>query len=110
MEDIDRAAIYQLHASFCKTLADANRLLIINELTGGELSVGELCRRLNLAQSNASKHLAIMREHGLVVTRREGVNIYYSLSDPRISAAIQLLKSAQSDQIKKQRALTQGQH
>jgi DNA-binding transcriptional ArsR family regulator len=105
MEDIDRAALYSLHASFCKTLADANRLLIINELSGGELSVGELCRRLELAQPNVSKHLAIMREHGLVVARREGINIYYGLSDPRISEAIRLLKAIQADQLERQRAL-----
>lgn len=109
MEDIERKAIYQLHASFCKTLADANRLLIINELTGGELPVGELSRRLRLSQPNVSKHLAIMREHGLVTARRDGLNIYYSLSDPRISEAIRLLKATQADQLEKQRALAQAQ-
>lgn len=107
MDNVDRASIYSLHASFCKTLADANRLLIINELASGELSVGEICRRLELAQPNVSKHLAIMREHGLVVARRDGVNIYYSLSDTRISEAIRLLKATQADQLEKQRKLVQ---
>ncbi|MFH1383229.1 MAG: metalloregulator ArsR/SmtB family transcription factor [Chloroflexota bacterium] len=105
--DRDKAAIYRLHAGFCKNLADANRLLIINVLGNGELPVGELAQRLNLPQSNVSKHLALMKEHGLVTARREGTNIYYALSDHRISEAIRLLKAIQLEQIEKQRALAQ---
>ena len=108
MDTGERAAIYRLHAEFCKTLADANRLLIISELSAGEISVNDLARRLGLQQSNASKHLSLMREHGLVNSRREGSTIYYSLSDPRISEAIRLLKEAQADQIEKRRRLTRS--
>ena len=107
MEELDRAAIYQLHAQFCKTLSDANRLLIIAELTGGEESVNEIAERLGLRQANVSKHLGIMRERGLVVARREGATVYYSLSDPRIIQAIRLLKEVQMDQIQRQHTLAQ---
>ncbi len=105
MEDLDRIAIYRLHAGFCKNLADANRLLIIDVLGDGELPVGELAQRLNLPQSNVSKHLALMRDHGLVTTRREGTSVYYRLADSRISQAIRLLKDIQIERIEKQRAL-----
>ncbi len=108
MENTEKAAIYRLHAEFCKTLSDANRLLIISELSKGEVSVNELVRRLELRQSNVSKHLAVMRERGLVMTRREGASIFYSLTDPRISKAIQLLREVQADQIEKQRILAHG--
>ncbi|MDO8567596.1 MAG: metalloregulator ArsR/SmtB family transcription factor [Dehalococcoidales bacterium] len=104
-EDIDKAAIYRLHAAFCKNLADANRLLIIDILGDGELPVGEIAQKLVLPQSNVSKHLALMRERGLVVTRREGANIYYRLSDARISEAIRLLKKIHIEQIEKQSTL-----
>lgn len=105
MDSIEKLAIYHLHAEFCKILADANRLLIINELSKGEVSVNELARRLDLHQSNVSKHLALMRERGLVITRREGATIYYILADKRISEAIRLLREVQSDQIERQRKL-----
>lgn len=105
MEVIDKSAIYRLHAGFCKILADASRLLIINELGRNELPVGELARRVGLNQSNVSKHLAMMRDRGLVVTRRDGANIYYRLSDPRISDAVRLLRDVQADQIEKRRSL-----
>lgn len=106
MDTSERAAIYRLHAEFCKTLSDANRLLIITELARGEKSVNELVRRLELRQSNVSKHLSLMRENGLVECRREGSTVYYSLSDPRIYQAIQLLREAQAAQIEKRQRLT----
>lgn len=106
MEEIDRKTIYQFHAQFCKTLSDANRLLIIAELTKGEKSVNELVSSLGIMQANLSRHLAMMRERGLVTTRREGTNVYYSLSDPRIFEAIKLLIKVQADQLEKRRDLT----
>lgn len=109
MEDKERLAIYRLHAEFCKTLSDANRLLIITELSRGEVSVNELTRRLGLQQSNVSKHLSFMREHGLVDFRREGSTIYYILSDMRIYEALKLLMEAQAEQIEKRRLLTIGE-
>jgi ArsR family transcriptional regulator, virulence genes transcriptional regulator len=107
LDENERLAIYRLHAEFCKTLSDANRLLIINELAKGEVSVNELVRRLGLQQSNVSKHLSIMREHGLVDFHKEGSTVFYSLSDTRIHQAIKLLIEAQADLIEKRHALTQ---
>ncbi len=106
MEDQEKLAIYRLHAEFCKTLSDANRLLIITELAKGEVSVNELTRRIGLQQSNASKHLSLMRENGLVNARREGSTVYYSLSDMRVYEALKLLMEAQADQFEKRRLLT----
>lgn len=105
MEEIDRIALYNLHAHFCKMLSDANRLLIIAELTKGEKSVSELIEHLGLRQANVSKHLALMRDRGLVNARREGAVIYYSLSDPRIFEAIKLLMQVQADQLERQHSL-----
>jgi ArsR family transcriptional regulator, virulence genes transcriptional regulator len=106
MDINERMEIFRLHAEFCKTLSDANRLLIISELAKGELPVNELTRRLGLQQSNVSKHLGLMRENGLVNSRREGTTIYYSLSDTRIYEAISLLRAAQSDLLEKRQRLT----
>jgi DNA-binding transcriptional ArsR family regulator len=108
MDAGQRNEIYRLHADFCKTLSDANRLLILNELAGEELSVNELAGRLGLRQSNTSKHLSLMKDHGLVNARKEGTNVYHSLSDPRIFEAINLLKAVQSDQLEKRQLLAGG--
>jgi ArsR family transcriptional regulator, virulence genes transcriptional regulator len=108
MDVNERMEIYRLHAEFCKTLSDANRLLIISELSRNELSVNELTQRLGLQQSSVSKHLALMRDNGLVNTRREGASIYYSLSDPRIFEAISLLRAVQSGVLEKKRKLSRS--
>jgi len=108
MDSDRRADIYRLHADYCKALSDATRLLIISELADGEVSVNALVERLGLHQSNASKHLSLLREHGLVNTRREGTTVFYSLADRRVYEAIKLLQEAQAAQIEKKLSLTAG--
>ena len=82
----------QLHASVCKGLADPKRLLIINALRDGEMSVGEICEDLELPQANVSQHLAIMRERGLVNARKDGQFVFYSLTTMKIVEAVDLLR------------------
>ena len=74
-----------------KALANANRLMILCTLAEGEHSVGELNDRIDLSQSALSQHLAILRDQGLVKTRRESQTIYYSLSDSDAIGLIQKL-------------------
>jgi ArsR family transcriptional regulator, virulence genes transcriptional regulator len=73
-------------------LANRRRLIILcHLLKDGELSVGDIVRRLDLTQSALSQHLALMRSAGAVTTRREGTTIYYSLTDPRTVAMLQAI-------------------
>jgi DNA-binding transcriptional ArsR family regulator len=74
--------------SLLKGLANESRLMIVCVLSEGELSVGQLNQRIKLSQSALSQHLAVLREQGLVQTRRESQTIYYRLSD---SAAIDII-------------------
>lgn len=62
-----------------KALGNENRLLILCMLVEREHSVGELNARLDLSQPALSQHLALLREHGLVRTRRDAQTIYYGL-------------------------------
>ena len=64
-----------------KTLGNEKRLMLLCLLVEGERSVGELNARVDLSQSALSQHLAVLREDGLVTTRRDGQTIYYSLAD-----------------------------
>jgi len=84
--------IYELHASICHTLANPKRLEIIDKLRTRELSVTELTEALEISQANLSQHLSLMRQRGIVTTRREGLNIYYSLSNPKIIQACDLMR------------------
>ncbi|MBS0125229.1 winged helix-turn-helix transcriptional regulator [Aestuariicoccus sp. KMU-90] len=78
-------------AAFLKTLAHEGRLMILCHLGSGEKSVGELEELLGIRQAAVSQMLARLREEGLVVTRRDGKTIYYSLANENTSRVIGLL-------------------
>ena len=84
--------IYKLHASICHTLANPKRLEIIDKLRASELSVTALAEALEISQANLSQHLAIMRQKGIVTTRRDGLNVFYKLSNPKIVKACDLMR------------------
>jgi DNA-binding transcriptional ArsR family regulator len=69
---------------FLRSLASRHRLVILCSLLDGECAVGALVKRLGLTQSNLSRHLAMLREEGLVATRREGTTIYYRIGSERV--------------------------
>ena len=74
-----------------KSLANESRLMIMCVLAEGEISVGALNKRIDLSQSALSQHLALLREQGLVKTRRESQTIYYSLAETEAIELIQTL-------------------
>jgi DNA-binding transcriptional ArsR family regulator len=77
--------------SLLKGLANESRLMIMCVLSEGEISVGQLNQRIKLSQSALSQHLAVLREQGLVQTRRESQTIFYSLADTAAMSIIELL-------------------
>ena len=84
--------LYELHASICQTLSNAKRLEVIDCLRDGELPVIRLAEITNISQANLSQHLALMREKGILIARREGVNVFYRLSNPKITQACDLMR------------------
>ena len=67
-----------------KLLANPERLLLLCQLSQGEFSVGELEERLDIHQPTLSQQLGVLRGQGVVATRREGKNIFYSVADPAL--------------------------
>lgn len=70
--------------AFLRSLASRHRLMILCSLLEGEMSVGELGTRLGLTQSNLSRHLATLRDEGLLGTRRERTTIFYRITSERV--------------------------
>jgi DNA-binding transcriptional ArsR family regulator len=91
VSDLDTAR--QRSAVVARALADPKRLCVLQSLAAGELSVRDLSDRVGCNVPNMSQHLAVLRNSGLVLTRRDGNAIYYRLADPRILEACQLLQS-----------------
>ena len=80
-----------LACNFMKVLANADRLLLLCQLSAGEKSVGELETLLNIRQPTLSQQLTVLRENQLVSTRRDGKNIYYSISSEPALAIMHVL-------------------
>jgi DNA-binding transcriptional ArsR family regulator len=74
-----------------KALANPDRLMLMCQLTVGELRVGELEERLGIQQPTLSQQLGVLREEGLVNTRREGKAIYYRIASAQALAVMQVL-------------------
>jgi DNA-binding transcriptional ArsR family regulator len=93
--DLDMLASNARQASeFLKALSHEVRLLILCFLIDGEKSVTEIERLLKLRQPAVSQQLARLRAEGLVETRRNGKNIYYSLSRTDVREVIEALHAA----------------
>lgn len=75
-------------AQFLKLMANPHRLMILCHLLDQELSVGELNEHLPLSQSALSQHLAVLRNSGLVKTRRQQQVIFYSLASTEVQAVM----------------------
>src|SRR3989338_648166 len=73
--------IFKIKAVFLKSLAHPSRLRILEYLKKGESSVGQMVNDLNIEQSGLSKHLAVLRQAGILISRQEKVTVYYSVKD-----------------------------
>lgn len=100
--------IYELHAQMCQVFTSPKRLEILNLLRTGEKTVGELCDQAGIPQSNISQHLSILRQHGIVNTRREGTSIYYSLSNPKIIEAFDIIRQILLQRLEEEEKLAKG--
>ncbi len=74
----------QFTAEFFKALAHPLRIRILDGLRAGEVGVNELSGRLQVEQSTLSQQLAVLRKVNIVNGRKEGQNVFYSVSDPAI--------------------------
>ncbi len=78
-------------AELLAAMANPKRLLILCHLLGQELTVGELSKRVDLAQSPLSQHLSKLRALKLVAARRDGQSIYYRLASEEVAKILATL-------------------
>lgn len=100
--------INQLHAEVCGGLADPKRIAILYAVTDHPQTVSQLAEMLDTPQPTISRHLKILRDHGMVIADRDGANIYYALGDKRIIRALDLLREVLADHLSKRSALAEA--
>lgn len=94
--------LYFLHAEFCKFMANPKRIEILFLLGEKEMCVDELASAMDVKVPNISQHLAVMREKGVVESRREGTKMHYSISNPKTLQACIIMREAMVEQMAKQ--------
>lgn len=76
-----RQKLSNFKAEFFKALAHPLRISILDELREGELTVNEISQKFEVEPANASQQLAVLRNKNIVTARKEGSNVYYSVTD-----------------------------
>ena len=84
---MDKASrpLYQAKAEFFKTLGHPARIRVLELLSERERAVGEMLPEVGVEATNLSQHLALLRRAGLVVFRKEGSTVFYSLTSPQVT-------------------------
>lgn len=90
--------VFELHAELLKALAHPRRLEIVHLLRDQELCVSVIYEMLDLPQANISQHLMILRDAGVVTTKRDGKQILYRVSNSKVIEASDLLREVLIDQ------------
>ena len=103
---VDRK-LFELQAELCKTLANPKRLEILEILKDHrEIAVNDLAELLDIPKANTSQHLAVLRQAGVVSTRKDGINVYYSLRSTKISEACSLTRQILLERLEANAGLT----
>lgn len=97
--------IYTLHSNICKALANPIRIEIIDILNDKELTFGEIQEITGVMKSNLSQHLSLMVSNGILIQHKEGLNVYFKLSGPKIGTACRLMREVLIENLKKQSEL-----
>jgi ArsR family transcriptional regulator len=93
--------IFEIHATYCRVLANPQRLAILACLDKRELSVGELAEVLGAPLSTVSRHLSALKDKHLVLARKDGHKVFYRPADQRIVEACSLIRRVLLDGMKK---------
>ena len=102
---IQNKEIFQIHAEYCRVLANPKRLMIMACLDRQELSVGELAEIIGSPMSTVSQHLNVLKNKYLVASRKEGQSVYYHPTDRRIMDACQIIRTVLIDIMMKRREI-----
>ncbi len=93
------------HAEMCKVFTHPIRLRILDILREREISVSDLAERLGVTIGNLSQHLNMMKQRRVLVSRKDGNNVFYQLANPKMLKAFDLMREILLEQMKREGAL-----
>jgi ArsR family transcriptional regulator, virulence genes transcriptional regulator len=93
--------IIKMQSEAYKTFSNPARLHIIQLLCAEEMSAGELVKETGISKANLSQHMGMLIQNGVVKSRKQGVHVFYTLSDQKIEKACNLMQEVVIDGIKR---------
>ena len=103
--DKNRLKKLEARANILKAMAHPTRLLILEELSDGKHSVGELTEKIGADISTVSKHLSVLKSAGIIHDERKGTSIFYHLSCPCVLSFYKCVEGVIKSNAEKQIAL-----
>jgi DNA-binding transcriptional ArsR family regulator len=100
--------VAQLKAELFKAIGHPVRVRVLEELTGGERAVGALAEALGADIAAVSQQLGVLRRAGVVITRRDGTTVFYSLRDPGMIELLAVARRMLVANLRDSRALLAG--
>lgn len=85
--------LYERQAALCKALAHPIRIQLLDLLGKGEFACADLQKHLAVSKANLSQHVSKLRQTGMIVTRRQGKQLYCSLAMPEVKEACQMIRN-----------------
>lgn len=85
-------ALRRFKAEIFQALAHPTRIAIVEMLREGEVSAGAFLERLDVEQANLSQHLAVLRSKQIVVNRKEGNQVFYSIRSPLLLEVLEIMR------------------
>lgn len=97
--------IFEMQARVCQVLANPKRLEILYTLKDLEMTAGELAKTVDVTMPNLSQHLSLMKQYGLVESRKEGLNMFYKVASQHILDTCASVRRVLAEQLTRQTVL-----
>lgn len=91
-------SIFKLQADICKIFANEKRLEIINLIKDKEMSNRDIMHETGLSKVSMTQHMNVLKSKGVIVSRREGQQLFYSIANPKIIQACTLMREVLVEQ------------
>lgn len=92
--------LFKLHSEVCNAMGHPIRLETVTLLKEKEMSYGDLAKAIGVNKSTLARHLSLMVHNGILLQRKEGVNVYYKISSPKIPKACGLMREVLLERLK----------
>ncbi len=98
--------VFEMQADVCKVFSHPKRLHVLCLLKDGEKSFAELQAATRLSKANLSQHLTVLRERGVITARRQGQALHFTVANPKITAACEMMHDFLCEQVEQRQAIT----